>query len=82
MRVRNENGTLDKTAICGHEINSGDRFGVKVIAVFYGDCWCAYSGSTDLSDSAIARGGDEVLYEVAKLLFPTLANNCGNYYNP
>ncbi len=64
------------------EIRNGDRFGYKVMAVIHSDqSWCAYRGNTEWSDEQIAQNGDEISHQVARELFPTLANSGRTYEN-
>lgn len=82
MRIRNGNGTLNAYEINGHEIQSNDLYGYKIVAIICNDkSWCAFRGSTDWEDVSVARNGDEIPYEVAKYLFSTLANSLSEYGN-
>jgi hypothetical protein len=74
-----ERGTLHAWDIDGWEVKPNDRFGYKIIAVIHGVTkdgkpmiWSAYRGYTGQTDEEIASNGDIILYEIAKLLFPTI----------
>ena len=82
MRKYNEFGTLNSFKICGNELEAGDIFGYKIIAVVYDGRWMAYRGLTHLSDDEIAQSGEEVSFEIAEYLFPTLARYAGTYDQP
>lgn len=66
---------LSARNIMPHEVRPGDNFGLKIIARVWESWngWCAYQGPTTWTDEQVAFFGDEVDYEVAKLLFPTMA---------
>jgi hypothetical protein len=73
-RISNTYGTLSSYNISSEEIQDGDLFGYKIIAVVRGNYWCAYRGSTDWEDEKIALEGDAIQFEVAVILFPTIAD--------
>jgi hypothetical protein len=64
--------TLSSYTITGAEIQDGDIYGYKIIAVIHGDSWAAYRGSTADKDEDIACNGDKIPYVAAQVLFPTL----------
>ena len=80
VRIYNKENTLNSYSITPNEIEVGDRFGYKIIAVVYGkDSWFAYKGLSHWTDNEVTIKGDLVLYDVAKFLFPTLANTLEYY---
>jgi hypothetical protein len=79
-RRANENGTLNSYLIEPDEIEADDRYGYKVVAVIHADdCWGVYRGLTDWTDATVAIAGDGVSFEVARLLFPTIAATVSHY---
>lgn len=80
MRIANEHGTLNAYNISGHEVQTHDRYGYKIIAVVYSEhFWKAYRGLTDWSDEKVASQGDEIPHEVARYLFSTINAMIPNY---
>jgi hypothetical protein len=73
-RIPNTNGTLSSYNISSEEIQDGDLYGYKIVALITGNYWCAYKGSTDWEDWKIAAEGDAILFDTAVKLFPTIAN--------
>ncbi len=75
-RDYNSSSTLNPYTIRPTEIESQDRLGYKVVAVVFDNgYWCAYKGLTDWTDLYTQKHGDAVSYEVARLLFPALADS-------
>lgn len=76
-----EDGTLNAYAVHGNEIQPGDRYGYKVVAVIHESwhSWAAYRGPTAWGDGHVAENGDLVREEVARALFPTLSASCRIY---
>jgi hypothetical protein len=78
---QNEPGTLNAYIVNGNEVQAGDRYGYKIVAVVHDlkDAegkpvyWSAYRLWTTSSDAAVAANGDIISYETAALLFPTIA---------
>lgn len=70
-----EDGTLNPYLVQGDEIEPGDRYGYKVVAIIHQgwNGWAAYRGPTTWSDEHVAANGDPVSQEAAEALFPTLA---------
>ena len=70
-----EEGTLNPYEVQGDEVQEGDRYGYKLIAVIHvgWSGWAVYRGPTAWSDEHVAENGDCVSEEAAKALFPTLA---------
>ena len=55
------------------EVQDGDMFAVKVVAVVGpNDDWAAYEGPTDWSDERVATEGDKLLLAQAEMLFYVL----------
>jgi hypothetical protein len=80
VRIFNKENTLNSYSITLNEIEVGDRFGYKIIAVVHEeDSWLAYRGLSHWGDSEVAERGDPISYEIAKLLFPTIANSIKYY---
>jgi hypothetical protein len=81
-RIYNDNNTLNAYNISGFEIRPNDRYGYKIVAVVWDeDSWCAFRGLTDWDDEYVKASGEEIPYEVAKYLFPTIASNIPTYEN-
>jgi hypothetical protein len=79
-RTTNSNGTLLAYSVNGGEVQPGDRYGYKIVAVVYSkNFWAAYKGLTDWDDERVADEGDKILHEVAALLFPTINETIPNY---
>lgn len=79
-REANTNGTLNAYVANGIDVQSGDRFGYKIVAIVYSEhFWAAYRGLTDWSDSRCADSGDKISYDVARELFPTINAVIDNY---
>jgi len=79
-RNQNTNGTLNPYTAGGADIQPGDHFGYKVIAVIHSEhFWTAYLGLTDWSDVQIASNGDTLSHKTAALLFPTIDAVIPNY---
>lgn len=73
-REVNENGTMNAYVIGPDQVQTGDRYGYKIVAVIYNfPFWCCYMGLTDWSDDRVAKEGDTVKKEIAEKLFPSLA---------
>jgi len=70
-----ETGTLNAYLIQGNEVQGGDRYGYKIVAVIHEGWsgWAAYKGPTSWSDAEVAASGDPVSQAAAEALFPTLA---------
>jgi hypothetical protein len=82
MREANENGTLNAYIVRGDEVQTGDWFGYKIIAVVQSEYfWAAYMGLAHWSDSQTAHSGDKVSHEIAAKLFPTIDAVIPNYNN-
>lgn len=79
-RIIYNNGTLSAYNISSHEIQPEDIFGYKIVAKIWDDkSWCAFRGQTDWSDDKVWANGDEISFEVARLLFPTIAHTVAYY---
>ncbi len=64
------------------DVESGDAFAVKVVAVVgHGDDWSAFVGPTDWPDEKVARQGDGLLREQAEPLFYVLRASGRHYWN-
>lgn len=76
-----EDGTLNPYVVRPDEVQDGDYYGYKVIAVVWkhGNGWAAYRGPTGWSDDRVVYQGDIVSEAVAALLFPALANTERTY---
>ncbi len=72
-RFFNREGTLSSYNISSDEILVDDRFGYKIVAIVRNDCWSAYRGSTDWTDSEIGHRGDVIPENIATYLFPSVA---------
>lgn len=70
-----EKGTLNPYVVTGAEVQDNDRYGYKIVAVIAEgyNGWAAYRGPTGWSDEVVASNGDPISFELAQLLFPTLA---------
>jgi hypothetical protein len=72
-RQMNSNGTLNSYVASGNDVQNGDRYGYKIIAVVHGKLfYSAYRGLTDWPDEKVAQEGDSVPHDIAKILFPVL----------
>ena len=82
-RDENTNGTLNAYTVYGYEVQSGDRFGYKIVAKVWedGKSWCAFRGLTDWTDEEVVARGDEVHPSIAEYLFPKIAGNIDTYVN-
>jgi hypothetical protein len=75
MRNMNSEGTLNAHEVLPDEIDSGDRYGYKFVAVVYEDHWIAYRGSTDWTDERVIEDGEYVDRKLAIAMFPDLQND-------
>ena len=71
----------DKYETSPGEVESGDAFAVKIVAVAHPDgvTWAAYIGPSDWSDQNVADGGIPIKQVEAERLFPVLANTSRRY---
>jgi hypothetical protein len=78
-----EEGTLNAYMVRGNEVQPGDRYGYKIVAVINEgwNGWAAYRGPTTWSDEKVAANGDAISKEAAEALFSTLAAT-GRIYSP
>ena len=74
-RYLNSEGTLNAYNISPSEVQYGDRYGYKLVAVIDGDFWTVFMGLTDWSDQKVAEEGEPVSEEVAIALFQSLQYN-------
>jgi hypothetical protein len=77
-----EEGTLNPYVLAPGEVQLGDQLGYKLVAKVHEGMpyWTVYRGSTGWSDERIANEGDAVPEEVARAVFPVLANTKLVYY--
>lgn len=77
-----EPGTLNAYVVSPAEVQDGDVYGYKVVAVVHVGfpAWSVYRGPTTWSDARVAAEGDIIGEEAASLLFPALANSGRGYY--
>lgn len=72
---------LNSYVIAPDEVQAGDQFGYKIIAVVsqWDKSWYAVRGSTSDSDEHVAAYGDKIPEKAAEALFPSVAY--GRIYN-
>jgi len=81
-RTYNGNGTLNSYIVSPFEVKEGDRYGYKVVAVVWdSNSWCAFRGLTDWTDDYVQASGEKIPFDVAKYLFPSIADAVPNYEN-
>ena len=69
----NSQGSLNAYMISPVEIEAGDRYAYKLVAVIDEHFWTVFKGLSDWTDQDVADGGDSVSEEVATALFPSLS---------
>lgn len=76
-----EDGTLNPYVVRPDEVQDGDYYGYKVIAVVWKhwNGWSAYRGPTGWNDDKVVDQGDFVSEAVAEFLFPALYNSGRSY---
>jgi hypothetical protein len=74
-RYINSEGSLNAYNISPNEVQDGDHYGYKLVAVIDGEFWTVFMGLTDWSDQQVAEQGESVSEEVAIALFSSLQYN-------
>jgi hypothetical protein len=78
-RIKFSTGSLNSYIIRPDEVQGGDIFAYKTVAVVYGQFWAAYRGDPSWDDEWVATNGDKIDEDIATGLFPTIA--LGRIYN-
>ena len=79
-RDANTYGTLNAYTVRPTEVQPGDAYGWKVIAVVNEHFWSAFKGLSDWTDEYVMMHGDRLPKEAAEALFPALTESGRKYY--
>ena len=73
-REVNKNGTMNPYVVSPYQVQPGDRYGYKIVAVIYpSNQWAAYMGLTHWDDDYVANHGDKIIKDIAEKLFPSIS---------